>query len=138
MYDAKFFQQYLDTINQKQPNKYNHPGVYCIKINQKIVYIGKSKQMDIRLANHMCNINKHSTEWQEHKYEVLRQALNSGFTIGFDVLYQGDSFDYEEGFYIRKYKPPLNYQIPKENWKKFTVNKKAKTITLEEIMGENE
>ncbi len=25
--------------------KYEHPGIYCIKLDDKIVYIGKSKNM---------------------------------------------------------------------------------------------
>ena len=36
---------------------------------------------------------------------------------------------------IRQYLPVLNYQIPKEeNYKSFTVNKEANTITLDQIM----
>lgn len=49
--------------------------------------------MDVRLANHICNIMKKSTEWQEHKYEVCRKALSSNLTIGFDVLYKGEDYD---------------------------------------------
>lgn len=136
MYNIQFFNQHLNQINQQRPGKYDGPGVYCIKINQQIVYIGKSKQMDVRIANHICNILKQSDEWRSHKYEILRQALTSNFTIGFDVLYKGEDFNNQEGYYIRKYKPVLNYQIPdKYNWRKFSVNKKAKTITLQEIMG---
>lgn len=137
MYDEKYFKQCLNQINQSQPGKYDGPGVYCIKINEKIVYIGKSQQMDVRLANHICNIQKKSTEWKAHKYDVLREALSSNLTIGFDVLYKGQDFNFQEGVFIRQYLPSLNYQIPKEeNWRKFNTNKKAKTITLQEIMGE--
>lgn len=136
MYDEQFYQECLKQINSSQPGKYDGPGVYCIKINQKIVYIGKSQQMDTRLANHMCNIQKKSTEWQAHKYDILRQALASNYTIGFDVLYKGEDYDNQEGLLIRQYNPPLNYQIPKLDWRKFDINKKAKQITLEEIMGE--
>jgi hypothetical protein len=41
----------------------------------------------------------------------------------------------KEGQFIRAQLPVLNYQIPKEeDWHKYTVNKTAATITLEEIL----
>ena len=64
--------------------------------------------------------------------------------IEFDVLYYSSNQDHysiendigkKEGEYIRKFLPPLNYQIPREdNYKKFTINKTAATITLKEIL----
>ena len=66
--------------------------------------------------------------------------------MNFDKLYDakstGFSFTVEEigsteGYYIRKYRPPLNAQIPKEgDWHRFDVNPRAREITLEEIMRE--
>ena len=47
-----------------------------------------------------------------------------------------DDIGRAEGRLIRKYRPPLNYQIPKEdNYHSFTVNRRAKWVTLEEILG---
>lgn len=36
--------------------KYEHAGIYCIKIDDKIVYIGKSKNMLRRIADHYVGI----------------------------------------------------------------------------------
>jgi hypothetical protein len=36
--------------------KYKHPGIYCIKINGDIVYVGKSLDMLERLAGHILHI----------------------------------------------------------------------------------
>lgn len=30
--------------------KYEHPGIYCIKLDGQIVYIGKSENMLVRVA----------------------------------------------------------------------------------------
>jgi hypothetical protein len=36
--------------DSEKVKKYKMPGVYCIKINDKIVYIGQSSEMLYRLA----------------------------------------------------------------------------------------
>ena len=36
--------------------KYEHSGVYCIKIDNQIVYIGKSHNMLKRVAQHYAGI----------------------------------------------------------------------------------
>ena len=44
-----------------------------------------------------------------------------------------------EGFYIRQYLPALNTQIPKESdWRKYDYNANALTVTLEEILKDEE
>ena len=41
----------------------------------------------------------------------------------------------KEGEFIRRHLPPLNYQIPKtENWRQFTTNPAALTITLPDLL----
>lgn len=124
--------------------KYNHPGIYCIMINNKIVYIGKSLNMLERVAQHILEIN--AKEPEGNKYKVLKTAHQNCF-VAFDVLYTSKKKDEEdikeeigrvEGLYIRQYMPVLNYQIPREDdWHKYTVNKIAKTITLKQILGED-
>lgn len=62
----------------------------------------------------------------------------------FDVLYyaslQNSKDIYEEigemeGEFIRRYRPALNYQIPKESdWRLFDTNYKAKTLTASELL----
>ena len=134
-------QIYQSLIQQGLEYKYKKPGIYKISIADKLVYIGKSREMLKRISQHIAAIeNPHN-----HKYEILKTAKESGYNIGFDVLYYSSLLDQEdidndigemEAEFINTHLPPLNYQIPKlGNWRSYTVNKKAHTITLEEIMN---
>lgn len=117
--------------------KYDFAGIYCIKIDDEIVYIGKSRNMLKRVAQHYVSIQKQS----EFKYRILAEAHRKGHKIGFDVLYYAtqrgsnavkEEIGTKEGKYIRQYKPALNTQIPKEeDWKKF---KKSK-LNAKEILN---
>lgn len=100
-------------------DKYEKAGIYCIKIDNEIVYIGKSNNMLKRVAQHYVGIKKQS----ELKYRIIAEAHRKGHKIGFDVLYYAtrsgynsvkDEIGIKEGEYIREYKPALNTQIPKE------------------------
>ena len=116
--------------------KYEFAGIYCIKVNEKIVYIGKSGNMLRRIAQHYAGIQRQT----EKKYAVLAEARRRGHNINFDVLYYAKSTRYadklaeigeKEGEFIRKYQPILNTQIPKEDdWHKFDVN----TLDAREIL----
>ena len=107
--------------------KYEYAGIYCIKIDQNIVYIGKSTNMLRRVAQHYVGIQKET----EKKYYILAEAKRKGHNINFDVLYYAKSRNYvdklneigeKEGEYIRKYNPILNTQKPKEeNWAHYDV-----------------
>ena len=118
--------------------KYEHSGIYCIKIDQKIVYIGKSTNMLRRVAQHYVGIKTES----EKKYQVLAEARRRGHNINFDVLYYAKSGNYvkqlveigeKEGEYIRQYQPVLNTQIPKaEDWTRFDVRE----IDADKIISE--
>lgn len=109
-------------------DKYNHAGIYCIKLDDQIVYIGKSENMLRRVAFHYVGIKKGS----EKKYRILGEAQRKGHAISFDVLYYAKQKHYKdieeeigskEGEYIRQYKPVLNTQIPKaENWRRWELN----------------
>lgn len=75
----------------------------------------------------------------EHKYDLLAEAARRGHTVRFTVLYYATStaaaleeeIGAKEGDLIRAHRPPLNYQIPTAaNWRKFTTNPAARTITL--------
>ena len=117
-------------------DKYEHAGIYCIKIDESIVYIGKSYNMLKRVAQHYAAIQKPT----EKKYRILAEAHRKRHAINFDVLYYAKAQDYtsimaeigeKEGEYIRQYKPILNTQIPKEDdWHKFDVN----TLDAREIL----
>ena len=63
--------------------KYEHPGIYCIKLDDQIVYIGKSENMLRRVAEHYVGIQKET----EKKYRILSEARRKGHPITFDVLY---------------------------------------------------
>ncbi len=103
-------------------DKYEHPGIYCITVDGKIVYVGKSTNMLKRIAAHYANTQMES----EKKYRILSEVRRKGHNIGFDVLYYAKSTDVsslynelgeKEGVFIRKYQPILNTQIPKAgNW----------------------
>lgn len=121
--------------------KYEHAGIYCIKIDNILVYIGKSHNMLERISQHYVGIQKES----ESKYRILAEAQRKGHNINFDVLYYATSrtrFDTieeigeMEGELIRKYRPALNTQIPKaENWRKYTHNRTVQKVTLADILG---
>lgn len=120
-------------------DKYEHPGIYCIKINEKIVYVGKSRNMLQRIAEHYVGIK---TE-KEKKYRIMAEAQRKGYSISFDVLYYAtartpstiiEEIGEKEGEYIRQYQPVLNTQIPKaENWHKFDINKLDAAQILDSI-----
>ena len=107
--------------------KYDHAGIYCIKIDDTIVYIGKSHNMLKRVSQHYAAIMGQT----EKKYRIFAEAQRKGHSINFDVLYHAaetyypagkDEIGQKEGEYIRQYKPVLNTQIPREDdWRKFDV-----------------
>ena len=111
--------------NRGLAEKYEFAGIYCIKVDNEIVYIGKSGNMLRRIAQHYAGIQMGT----EKKYRIMAEARRKGHNIGFDVLYYAKSRRYadklaeigeKEGEYIRKYQPILNTQFPKEDdWKCF-------------------
>ena len=128
---------------RQQPHlvqKYEHAGIYSIAVNGKVVYIGKSKNMLWRICQHYVGIKLRT----EHKYRLIAKAQEAGYTVKFDVLSYAHSvrkadiieeIGEAEGYYIRKFKPILNTQIPKENnWRKFTLNKEAAEMNVEQFL----
>ena len=116
--------------------KYLKSGIYCIKLKDTIVYIGKSKDMFNRIATHMMNIEDPTAkDFNGKKYKLLRAAKNAGYQITFDVLFYcpEEDLDLREGEYIRKYMPALNTQIPKVEggWE---VNN-IKSLTLPQLLS---
>lgn len=123
---GNFFENNVAWMERKGlANKYRHAGIYCIKIDTDIVYIGKSANMLRRIAEHYVGIKTGS----EKKYRILAEARRRGHPITFDVLYYAKSkgipnqlaeIGEKEGEYIRNYMPILNTQIPKaEDWNKY-------------------
>ena len=122
--------------------KYEHPGIYCIKLNDQIVYIGKSQNMLERIAAHYVGVKTGS----ERKYRLLAEAQRKGHSIQFDVLYYAketkwteiiEEIGQKEGELIRQYRPILNTQIPKEeNWRQWELNKVDDGEALELLLEE--
>ena len=117
--------------------KYEHPGIYCIKVDGQILYIGKSENMLQRVAEHYVGIRTGS----EKKYRLLSEIQRNGHPIEFGVLYYAqangtaaihEEIGSKEGEYIRQYRPVLNTQIPKaEDWHKWDTN----TVDAAEVLG---
>lgn len=63
--------------NEDLVHRYQKAGLYSIHIEDKLVYIGKSRNMLKRLASHMANTETSKS----HKYEILRQARDRGLKI---------------------------------------------------------
>ena len=137
---------YVDNIyrwlqRQGYAPRFQRAGIYKISIEDRIVYIGKSKNMLYRLAEHFVGMKIP----KEHKYRILADAKRRGYKVNFDRIYDARSvlpteieeeIGQAEGEFIRRYRPPLNTQIPKESdWRKYDYNSSATTITLDEILG---
>ena len=122
--------------------KYEYPGIYCIKLNDQIVYIGKSQNMLERIAAHYVGVKTGS----ERKYRLLAEAQRKGYPVQFDVLYYAketkwldiiEEIGQKEGELIRQYRPILNTQIPKEeNWRQWELNKVDDGEALELLLEE--
>ena len=131
---------YNKYIEQEWSKKFQCSGVYSITVNNKIVYIGKSKDILYRMAEHWASMGNP----KENKYKVLAEAHRRRYNVRFNVLYTAKSktraeieeeIGEREGYFIRLYQPPLNTQIPKaDNWRSYEINEIASTITLSEIL----
>ena len=121
-------------------DRFEYPGIYEIRIDDQTVYVGKSQNMLRRLAQHWVGISTES----ERKYRILSEAKAHGHQVTFHVLHYAENWlpplieeelGEKEGEFIRELKPVLNTQIPKaENWRSYEINKTASTITLSEIL----
>ena len=122
--------------------KYDRPGIYCIRLDGQMVYIGKSLNMLERIAWHYVGIKEES----EKKYQIIAQAEKAGKTVGFDVLYYASSqsrddiieeIGHMEGVFIRQYHPLLNAQIPKaEDWRHWKIKEVNEKEALRLLLGE--
>ena len=146
MYSPHYEQIYNELKeDQYMVDKYEHAGIYHISLNNYVIYIGKSRNMLQRIASHIANIK----DDKANKYQIMKQAIKRGYDIEFGVLYyspykeQGEidiDIGYQEALQIYLFKEPiLNQQIPSiYNWKSYHVNKRAQTITLDEVLEEIE
>lgn len=130
---------YTEILQRYVKTKYIKPyldksGIYCIKIDGVIIYIGKADNLLKRILSHQVNTE---LGLPEHKYNVFRGIIQQGYTLCFEVLeYVPNKADLRivEGKWIRKYMPIMNYQIPKEDGIHYTVNPIAKKVSAEMVI----
>lgn len=121
----------LDALSQYK-EKYNHAGIYCICVNNKVIYVGKSKNMLDRIEQHIHQMMLQFPK--ESKYIVLQGLRERGYSITFEVLEYADAADLKEreAFWINYYMPTLNTQIPRH--KDFKKQKRIKLEKIEDVL----
>ena len=83
-----------------------YTGIYCIKVNDCIVYVSGTKDLAGRTMYQYDQIKKA----KENKYQLLKTASTQGYTITVWLLEQckGKDLAKRKGFWIRQLKPILN------------------------------
>lgn len=89
------------------------PGIYCITVDRKIVYVGKSKNVYQRCRSHIYNIQNAMFN-QEKKYLLLLSAFLGGHWVDcFPIQYCDiDCLSELEDRYIDEINPKLNILTP--------------------------
>lgn len=84
-------------------------GIYCITVDMKIVYVGKSKNVQQRCRSHIYNIQNAMFN-QEKKYLLLLSAFLGGHWVDcFPIQYCDiDCLSELEDRYIEEFNPKLN------------------------------
>ena len=136
MKENKFYKEILQRyVKTKYIKPYlDKSGIYCIKIDGVIIYIGKADNLLKRILSHQVNTE---LGLPEHKYDVFRGIIQQGYTLCFEVLEyvpNKKNLLIVEGKWIRKYMPIMNYQIPKEDGIHYTVNPIAKKASAEMVI----
>ena len=136
MKENKFYKEILQRyVKIKYIKPYlDKSGIYCIKIDGVIIYIGKASNLLKRILSHQVNTE---LGLPEHKYDVFRGIIQKGYTLCFEVLEyvpNKKNLLIVEGKWIRKYMPIMNYQIPKEDGIHYTVNPIAKKVSAEMVI----
>lgn len=136
-WDSLFYQTIMTRYYQMRGQKpyLDRRGIYSISLLGKIIYIGKAENMLQRTISHQVN-----TEFglKEHKYEIFRDLIKQGYELQFgvmEVVKQKSKLGEREGYWIRELKPIMNYQIPKEDGKHYTVNPIAKKVDAERVLA---
>ncbi len=118
------------------------PGIYSLCLLDKIVYIGKSRELANRLAEHYLNIFQYSTKCT--KYILLKEAVKAygSSAITYKILYYSpkeeqseidDDIGFKEAEFINQYQPVLNTQYPKlDNYHSYKY-RNIKNLTLTDL-----
>ena len=85
-------------------------GIYCIKVNDCIVYVGKSNDLQNRMSEHWGKIYCPNNE---NKYQLLHSAYKHYEKITFWVLgeYEAVELNKQEKEWIKLLKPCLNDKL---------------------------
>lgn len=83
-------------------------GIYCIKVDNCIVYVGKSNDIEGRVRQHWKAI--YNKDNKENKYQLLRDCGGRSHPITFWLLEQCEEnkLNEAEKFWIKFIKPCLN------------------------------
>lgn len=105
----------MEAIPQDIKDKFlDKSGIYAIYIEGQLVYVGESSNILNRWVAHKINTlyNFKQKDYQEEKYEVLREAMAAGLGVSCNVLEfcENDKkvLRAKEAAYIRQYNPILN------------------------------
>jgi len=145
MTTKEYIKERINYYKQMVPEeKYKKAGLYTITVNGEVVYIGKSTDMQNRIANHLYHIcdDDLRTPGDKAKYGELRRARFLGYNIIFNVLYysiveepgqeQDDDIGKKEAIYINQYMPKLNRQVPSlDNYHSYK-NKPYEPLNIQE------
>ncbi len=116
----KLYEEMPQEIKSKWENK---SGIYALVRTDKdwhedptaILYVGKSTNFVERWISHKTNaLCPQARENWFTMYDRMRETKASGIPMSFVVLEECGlaSLDDRECFYLRKYKPPFNYNLP--------------------------
>ena len=90
-------------------------GIYGILIDNKVVYVGKSKNIFKRIRAEGSHIKRIGNDKEQcRKYELLRAAQDEGHKIAFTIieLCSEEKIDERKDFYLLALKPILNSSLP--------------------------
>ena len=131
LYDAKYFYKeglipskdnkeylnFLDNLHTRFP-EVNVMGIYGIRYNGRLAYIGKSTDICNRWIAHVWNATcPTSKEYNRAMYIVLRHMLELG-KVEYEIEETTEDVTklaYLEAYYINRLMPLLNKQVPKLN-----------------------
>lgn len=102
--------KYVEDNHLLEKNVYNQAGIYAITIDNRIAYVGESKDLRRRCKEHLYNMENASFLKKEPKYSLLLSAKLGGHKIDcMPIKYCGeDELREREKHYIEKFEPPLN------------------------------
>ena len=101
-------------------------GIYCIKVDNCIAYIGKSKDVESRIRNHWTNIFRET----ENKYHLLKTSLFHQHSLSFWIIEEckEEELGEKESKWIAALHPCLNSMFNKGNGKELDANTYFNTI----------